>query len=116
MIMSILSAAGLTYLFREWTFREIRHVFVLIIFGFLAVLTTRASFRASYITYDQATEFLVYAHGATGIKEIIAQAKEISERTTGGMGVAILSTSKGLITNKKARPAKCGGEVLCHVW
>lgn len=89
MVISILSAAGITYLFREWTFKEIRHVFVLIIFGFLAVLTTRASFRASYITYDQATEFLVYAHGATGIKEVIAQAKEISERTTGGMGVAI---------------------------
>ncbi len=89
MVMSILSAAGLTYLLREWTFKEIRHVFVLVVFGFLAILTTRASFRASYITYDQATEFLVYAHGATGIKEVIAQAKEISERTTGGMGVAI---------------------------
>jgi len=34
----------------------------------------------------------------------------------GGMGVAILSTSKGLMTNKKARVSKCGGEVLCHVW
>ena len=34
----------------------------------------------------------------------------------GGMGVAILSTSKGLMTNKKARAAKCGGEILCHVW
>jgi hypothetical protein len=49
----------------------------------------RASFRAAYITYDQATEFLVYAHGATGIKEIMTQAEEISKRTTGGMGVAI---------------------------
>ncbi|MDD2922431.1 MAG: TIGR03663 family protein [Anaerolineales bacterium] len=85
----ILSAVGLAYLFREWTLKEIRHVFVLIVFGFLAVLTARASFRASYITYDQATEFLVYAHGATGIKEVMAQAKEISQRTTGGMGVAI---------------------------
>lgn len=34
----------------------------------------------------------------------------------GGMGVAILSTSKGLLSNKKARQAKCGGEILCHVW
>jgi predicted membrane-bound mannosyltransferase/sugar lactone lactonase YvrE len=88
-IIAILSAAGLTYLFREWTFKDIRHVFALIFFALLSVLTMRASFRASYITYDQATEFLVYAHGATGIKEVIAQAKEISERTTGGMGVAI---------------------------
>ncbi|HET7143851.1 MAG TPA: SMP-30/gluconolactonase/LRE family protein, partial [Anaerolineales bacterium] len=88
-IVAILSAAGITYLFKEWTFSEFRHVFVLVFFAFLALLTGRAAFRASYITYDQATEFLVYAHGATGIKEIIKQATEISKRTTGGMGVAI---------------------------
>ena len=70
-------------------FSEVRHVFVLVFFAFLAVLTGRAAFRASYITYDQATEFLVYAHGATGIKEVMKQAQEISERTTGGMGVAL---------------------------
>lgn len=40
---------------------------------------------------------------------------EIS-RVNGGMGVAILSTSKGLMSNRKARATKCGGEVLCHVW
>ena len=89
LITTVLSAAGIVYFLKEWTFREIRNVFVLTFFSFLALLTTRTSFRASYITYDQATEFLVYAHGATGIKDIIEQAKEISERTTGGMGVAI---------------------------
>jgi len=89
LITTVLSAAGIIYFLKEWNFREIRNVFVLIFFAFLALLTTRASFRASYITYDQATEFLVYAHGAMGVKDIIAQAKEISERTTGGMGVAI---------------------------
>ena len=89
MIATILSAAGITYLFREWTFQEVRHIFILVFFALLAALTGRAAFRASYITYDQATEFLVYAHGATGIKEVIAQAKEISERTTGGTGVAL---------------------------
>lgn len=89
MIAAILSAAAVVYYLRMWTFAEVRRVFVLMFFGFLAVLTIRASFRASYITYDQATEFLVYAHGATGIKEVIAQAEEISKRTTGGMGVAL---------------------------
>ena len=89
LLATILSAAGVTYFFRKWTFQEIRHMFVLVFFALLAVLTSRAAFRASYITYDQATEFLVYAHGATGIKEIMAQAKEISERTTGGMGIAL---------------------------
>jgi predicted membrane-bound mannosyltransferase/DNA-binding beta-propeller fold protein YncE len=89
LIATILSAVGVVYLFREWTFQQVRHVFVLVFFALLAVLTGRAAFRASYITYDQAREFLVYAHGASGVKEVIAQAKEISERTTGGMGVPI---------------------------
>lgn len=33
-----------------------------------------------------------------------------------GMGIAILSTSKGLMTDKKARQKKVGGEILCNVW
>ena len=37
-------------------------------------------------------------------------------RVDGGMGIAILSTSKGLLTNRKARQMKTGGEVLAHVW
>ncbi len=89
LVTTILSAVGAVYLLRGWTFQQVRHVFVLIFFALLVVLTGRAAFRASYITYDQATEFLVYAHGATGIKEIIAQAEEISERTTGGLGVPL---------------------------
>lgn len=89
LIVTILSGVGLIYLLREWNFKEMGRVFILIFFSLLAVLTTRASFRASYITYDEATEFLVYAHGATGIKDIITQAEEISQRTTGGMGVAL---------------------------
>ena len=89
LIVTILSAVGLVYLLREWTFKDMSRVFIMIFFSLLAVLTARAAFRASYITYDQATEFLVYAHGATGIKDVISQAEEISQRTTGGMGVAL---------------------------
>ncbi|MFK7998379.1 MAG: 30S ribosomal protein S8 [Polyangiales bacterium] len=33
-----------------------------------------------------------------------------------GLGIAIMSTSNGLMTDKKAREAKIGGEVLCEVW
>jgi predicted membrane-bound mannosyltransferase/DNA-binding beta-propeller fold protein YncE len=88
-LIAILSAVGTIYLLQGWTVENISRVLVLVFFVLLAVLTGRAAFRASYITYDQATEFLVYAHGATGIKEIISQATEISQRTTGGMGVAL---------------------------
>ncbi len=37
-------------------------------------------------------------------------------RVLNGMGIAILATSKGVISNKKAKFLKVGGEVLCHVW
>ena len=33
-----------------------------------------------------------------------------------GMGISIVSTSKGMMTGKQARAAKVGGEVLCEVW
>jgi len=33
-----------------------------------------------------------------------------------GLGVAILSTSRGVVTDKKARKEKVGGEVLCTIW
>ena len=34
----------------------------------------------------------------------------------GGLGVAIISTSKGLMTDNEAREKKIGGEVLCYIW
>ena len=37
-------------------------------------------------------------------------------RVLGGLGVAVLSTSQGLMTDREARQRKVGGEVLCYVW
>jgi len=34
----------------------------------------------------------------------------------GGLGIAIISTSKGLLTDRRARKENIGGEVLCYVW
>jgi len=34
----------------------------------------------------------------------------------GGLGIAILSTSNGIITDNKAREMKIGGEVICYAW
>lgn len=33
-----------------------------------------------------------------------------------GMGIAVLSTSKGIMTDKQARSEKLGGEILCNIW
>jgi small subunit ribosomal protein S8 len=37
-------------------------------------------------------------------------------RVLGGLGIAILSTSSGVLTDKEARKTQVGGEVVCYVW
>ena len=37
-------------------------------------------------------------------------------RVLGGLGIAVLSTSKGLMTDREARRNRMGGEILCYVW
>jgi small subunit ribosomal protein S8 len=46
---------------------------------------------------------------------IYAQADRMP-RVLGGLGVAVLSTSQGLMTDREARNRRVGGEVLCYVW
>lgn len=42
--------------------------------------------------------------------------KDEVPRVLGGLGIAILSTSKGIMTDKQARTSGLGGEVLCYIW
>jgi small subunit ribosomal protein S8 len=44
------------------------------------------------------------------------QSSEKLPRVNNGLGIAIISTSKGLMTDKQARKENIGGEVLCTVW
>jgi small subunit ribosomal protein S8 len=44
-----------------------------------------------------------------------AKASELP-RVLGGLGIAIISTSKGVISDKEARKLGIGGEVICYVW
>nr|YP_005352986.1 ribosomal protein S8 [Mankyua chejuensis]ADZ48018.1 ribosomal protein S8 [Mankyua chejuensis]AJJ48649.1 ribosomal protein S8 [Mankyua chejuensis] len=46
---------------------------------------------------------------------IYSNHREIPE-ILGGMGIAILSTSSGIITNREARQKRIGGEILCYIW
>ncbi len=58
----------------------------------------------------------------TGIKRIskpglrVYVNKDETPKVLGGLGIAIISTSKGIITDKKARVQGVGGEVICYVW
>ena len=58
----------------------------------------------------------------TGLKKIskpglrvYAKVDELP-KVLGGLGIAIISTSKGVMTDKEARKNAVGGEVLCYVW
>ena len=58
----------------------------------------------------------------TGLKRIskpglrIYAGKDELPRVLGGLGIAIISTNRGVITDKKARELQVGGEVLAYVW
>ena len=46
----------------------------------------------------------------------IYSSKENIEKVLGGLGISILTTSKGILTDKEARTNNVGGEVICRVW
>ena len=46
---------------------------------------------------------------------VYAKADQVP-KVLGGLGIAIISTSKGVITDKQARKERVGGEVICYVW
>ena len=89
LIALIGSIAGIIYLLRYQRTSTFVGLVVLTIFGLLSVQTARTAFRAAYINYDDATEYMVYAHGATGVKEVMSQVEEISERTAGGLNAVV---------------------------
>lgn len=83
------STAGLVFLLRQWSFKNLLRLVVLAFFGVLAVLTARASYQASFVNYEYATEYLVYAHAGTGPKQILKQVEEISQRLTKGLDLKV---------------------------
>ena len=58
----------------------------------------------------------------TGLKRIskpglrIYKDSEELPRVLNGLGTAVISTSKGLLTDKEARTQSVGGEVICYIW
>ncbi len=50
----------------------------------------------------------------TGLR-VYSKAKDLPQ-VFGGLGIAIISTSKGLMTDRKAKKENMGGEVICYVW
>jgi len=70
--------------------------------------------------------YLKYGEGRarvlTGVKRIsrpglrVYARKDAVPRVLGGLGIAIISTSRGIMTDRRARKEGLGGEVICYVW
>jgi small subunit ribosomal protein S8 len=81
--------------------------------------------HAALVQNELDIELLYHAQGnsvLTGIQRVsrpglrvYVQKREIP-RVFGGLGVAILSTPRGVMTGHAARQSNVGGEVLCYVW
>jgi len=85
----IASGVGLYFLLRDWSFKQLgKFVLILVVAG-LSVITIRTSYRANFILYDTAQEFLVYAHSARDPKDALEQIEEISFRLTGGKDLVV---------------------------
>lgn len=89
LITAILSAWGIGRLVKSWERKQISRVISLVLFAILALMTTRSAFLAAYTNYDDATEYLVYAHAAGGVKDVMNQVEEISERISGGLSLPV---------------------------
>ncbi len=99
----------------------------------LAKLLLKEGFIASYVVNkvegkpgNQLVITLKYSEDRKktiiGIKRVskpglrIYRKSDQMPKVLGGVGVAVVSTSHGLMTDREARKAKLGGEVLCYVW
>jgi len=70
-----------------------------------------------YLRYTKAREGVI-----SGLRRISTSGRRVYvdkihlPYVFGGTGVAVISTSKGIMTDKEARRQKTGGEVICYVW
>jgi uncharacterized protein (TIGR03663 family) len=91
---TLASGIGLVYLLKSWTFGQVARVSGFVVLGLLALLTARTAYTASFINYDLANEYLVYAHAGEGPKQIMKQVEEISRRTTNGKAMVVAYDNK----------------------
>jgi small subunit ribosomal protein S8 len=98
----------------------------------IAEILLKEGYIAKYTVIEDGTKknlHITLKYGADKNEKIITGLKRISKpglrvyvnkdelpRVLGGLGVAILSTNKGVITDKEARKLQVGGEVLAFVW
>jgi small subunit ribosomal protein S8 len=70
-----------------------------------------------YVKYDEANQGVI-----TGLERVSKPGRRVYVKkrdipfVLNGMGISVLSTSKGILTDREARKENLGGELLCNVW
>ena len=95
----------------------------------IAKVLENTGFVKQVIVNDEKKVLRVVLKYGTGLKPVINGLKRISKpglrryvghqeipRILGGLGIAILSTNRGVIDGETAREQKAGGELLCYIW
>ena len=86
---TLASGIGLVFCLKGW---KVSHLARLLVMSFMLILvgiTVRTAFRASFINYDYAKEFLVYAHASGDPKDILEQVEQISARLYGDKNIPV---------------------------
>ncbi|NGX34502.1 MAG: 30S ribosomal protein S8 [Candidatus Anoxychlamydiales bacterium] len=95
----------------------------------MAKILKEQGFIENFIQNEKQRKMRLFLKYSKNRKGIITQLKRISKpgrrmyapkdklpRVLGGIGLAIVSTSKGVMTDNQARKLKVGGEILCYIW
>jgi sugar lactone lactonase YvrE len=92
-ILALLILGGLLYGIWRWGesvgWRTTFRLLGIGVVALLLLLTVRFSYMLTYINYDMATEYLVYAHASPDVKRALREIDSISERTVGGRNIVV---------------------------
>ncbi len=69
-----------------------------------------------FLKYDETRKGIIHIRRVSRPGRRIYTKSNRIPSVMGGLGISILSTPKGVLTDKSARKSNVGGEVLCHVW
>jgi len=92
-ILAIIVLAGLLYAIWRWGesvgWRNSVRLLGIGFFALLLLITIRFSYMLTFINYDMATEYMVYAHASPDVKRALDEIDSISERTVGGRNIVV---------------------------
>lgn len=90
LLIFLLSLGGLYWIWEQIGTGALGRMLTGLALVILVGLTVRTAWLFAYVNHDYAREFMVYAHGAPGVRDVMQQVEDISRRTTGGLNLDIV--------------------------